>query len=415
MSPSPSGSALAPFRLRSFRFQWPADLATSWSFEMEALILGWFVLVETGSVLALTVFGSLQYLGTLVAPLYGVIGDRIGHRNLLCLMRGAYAVLAGTLMILAATGTMSVLPVFAIAVLSGIARPSDILLRNAVIGETVPSEQLMRAMSISRTTTDSARVVGALAGAGLVASFGIGWAYLAVTGFYVLAVALTLGIAGAPPKPAAPLVRVSPWRDLGDGLAYVWNTPHLLAAMALALLVNLTAFPLSNGLLPYVAREVYQIDQTGLSYLVASFALGALVGSIALTTHGGAIRPARIMLVFGIAWYAALLLFAQAETLAAGISLMILAGLLQSLCMLPMSVMLLRVTDARFRGRVMGVRMLAVYGLPLGLLAAGPIIALVGFAAAATAYCVIGLVFTALIALRWRAHLWRLDAPANLR
>ena len=43
-------AALAPFRVRSFRFQWPGDLATSWAFEMETLILGWYVLVETGSV-----------------------------------------------------------------------------------------------------------------------------------------------------------------------------------------------------------------------------------------------------------------------------------------------------------------------------------------------------------------------------
>ena len=33
------------------RFQWPADLLMSWAFEMETLILGWYVLVETGSVL----------------------------------------------------------------------------------------------------------------------------------------------------------------------------------------------------------------------------------------------------------------------------------------------------------------------------------------------------------------------------
>ena len=44
--------ALAPFRVRSFRFQWPADVATSWAFEMETLILGWYVPVETQSVLA---------------------------------------------------------------------------------------------------------------------------------------------------------------------------------------------------------------------------------------------------------------------------------------------------------------------------------------------------------------------------
>ena len=57
--------ALAPFGVRSFRFQWPADLAASWAFEMETLILGWYMLVETGSVIVLAVFGSLQFLGTL--------------------------------------------------------------------------------------------------------------------------------------------------------------------------------------------------------------------------------------------------------------------------------------------------------------------------------------------------------------
>ena len=61
--------ALAPFRIRSYRFQWPADLLTSWAFEMETLILGWYVLVETGSVVYLTIFGALQQVGTLVAPM----------------------------------------------------------------------------------------------------------------------------------------------------------------------------------------------------------------------------------------------------------------------------------------------------------------------------------------------------------
>ena len=44
----------APLRVRSFRFRWPADLLTSWAFEMETLILGWYVMV----VLLLTTFGS---------------------------------------------------------------------------------------------------------------------------------------------------------------------------------------------------------------------------------------------------------------------------------------------------------------------------------------------------------------------
>ena len=85
---------LAPFRVKSFRFQWPSDLLTSWAFEMETLILGWYVLVETGSVTMLTLFGALQFVGTLLSPLIGMLGDRLGHRNVLCCMRAIYALLA---------------------------------------------------------------------------------------------------------------------------------------------------------------------------------------------------------------------------------------------------------------------------------------------------------------------------------
>ena len=57
---------------------------------METIILGWYVLVETGSVLLLTVFGALLFVGTLVSPLFGVAGDRLGHRNVLLRMRAFY-------------------------------------------------------------------------------------------------------------------------------------------------------------------------------------------------------------------------------------------------------------------------------------------------------------------------------------
>ena len=62
-------SALGSFRIAKFRFQWHADLSTSWAFEMQTLILGWYVLLESGSVLRLTPFASLQHFGTLTAPM----------------------------------------------------------------------------------------------------------------------------------------------------------------------------------------------------------------------------------------------------------------------------------------------------------------------------------------------------------
>jgi MFS family permease len=411
-------TALAPFRVRSFCFQWPADLLTSWGFEMEGLILGWYILVETGSVTLLTLFGSLQYWGTLVSPVLGMVGDRIGHRTLLCMMRAVYAVLATSIASLAFAGLITPVIVLVIAGLMGFVRPSDLVMRNALIGATIPPSHLMSATSVARTTMDSARIAGTLVGAGLFAALGMGAAYIVVTACYVTAFTLTLGVARSPvvPPPAAGEPPApSPWRDLKDGLAYLWDLPQSLAAMWLAFLVNMTAFPLSNGLLPYVAREIYRIDQTGLGMLVASFASGSLVGSIALTFLGAVFRPGRMITIAIALWYVVLLSFSLAAGPGGGGAILFVAGFVQSLGMLAMSVILLRSAEARYRGRVMGVRMLAVYGLPLGLLAAGFLIDNFGFVAMSTLYCVAGLACTGVIALRWHAALWPPHAEANVR
>jgi MFS family permease len=405
-------SALAPFRIRSFRFQWPADLLTSWAFEMEMLVLGWYVLVETGSVLFLTVFGALQYGGTLIAPLIGVASDRIGHRNLLAGMRTSYATIAATIMLLAFTGVLTPLLVCVLAALSGLVRPSDMGIRGAVTAETMPFDMLTAAMGFSRSTSDSARIAGALAGAGLFAAFGMGPAYAVITCFYVTGALLTLGVErrrSASPLSAAAAVPapVSPWRDLREGITHIWNTPRLLAIVWLAFLFNLTVFSITNGLLPYVAKDIYLTDQTGLGYLVASCAFGALLGSIASSRTGIAVQLPRLMLVSAVVWYVLMLIFAQMQTLPGGIISLMLVGFLQSLTMVAHTVLLLRASEPHLRGRIMGVRMLAIYSLPLGLLTAGWLIGRIGFHATVSLYAVIGLTFTIVIGVWSRAALWR--------
>ena len=250
------------------------------------------------------------------------------------------------------------------------------------------------------------------------AALGIGPAYAVVSVFYAISVVLTFKAGGAPaerpaPASAAP-ARESPWGDLKAGLAYVWNTPHLLAAMSLAFLLNLTAFPLFTGLLPVVAKEVYHSDQTTLGYLVASAGTGALLGAVVLSRIGHRVRPGRMMILFGAGWYLMLLVFAHMPHVAAGAPFLLLAGFAQALGLVPATAMLLRTSD-RFRGRIMGIRMLVIYGNLPGLLLAGPLIASWGYPVMATIYCAIGLAFTLLIAVHWRAHVWRKDAPANSR
>lgn len=383
---------------------------------MEGVILGWFVLVSTGSVLALAVFGSLQFLGTLISPLFGMAGDRIGNRNVLLLMRLGYLILAACLMTLFLTGLASPVPVFILATLMGLIRPSDITMRNLLVGETMPADYLMRAMGVSRTTADSARIVGALTGAGLVAALGSGLAYVAVCGIYALCLALTLGVGIRRLRVLSDgEVAISALAALRQGFAYVWSTPVIRAVMLLAFLVNFAAYPLTGSLLAYVAKDVYGMDQTGLGWLIASFAGGALAGSILVSLYGAHIRPARTMIVCALVWMSCNLVFSWLTTPLPGEIVLFVSGLFQSFCMIPMSVILLRVTAPALRGCVMGVRMLAVYGMPVGLLLSGPMVEWAGFAATGTLYSLVGIVFTMVIAVWWRADLWARAAPVNVR
>ncbi len=411
-------SAWAPFTVRSFRFQWPADLAASWAFEMETIILGWYVLTETRSVLMLTIFASLQHMGTLLAPMFGVMGDRLGQRVVLTSMRAVYMVLALTLMSLAYSGMLTPTLVLCIAGVMGLVRPSDIGMRNALVGATMPAGKLMGAMSIQRTTQDSAKVAGALTGAGLVAMLGIGPAYTVVASFYAVSAFLTFKgrNPAAPPRPsAAASGRASPLGDLLAGLAYVWNTPLLLASMCFAFMLNCTTFPMMHGLMPVMAKQVYEIDQTGLSYLVAAGGLGALMSSVIMSRYGHAVPPARTMIIFSVGWFLGLLCFVNTAQPSMGIPFLMFAGLSQGLSQIAMATMLIRACEPAFRGRMMGIRMLAIYGNVPGLFLAGWLIPRLGYPMTATLMVACGLTVMLVLVLRWRAQLWRRDAPANSR
>ncbi len=418
MSLARRAAIFEPFRIRNYRFQWTADLVTSWALEMETLVLGWYILVETGSVLLLTIFGALLFLGTLLSPMLGVVADRIGQRRLICILRTCYVALSSVVVLVILTGNLTSELVLAIAFLSGLVRPSEQGIRSSLMASLVPGGLLLTATSLTRTTVDSARIVGALVGSGLFAIVGITVTYLVIVALFCLGLVFTLAILihideGSDTHPSPVLSRFSPWKELREGLQYVWKTPHLQAAMWIAVLVNFTAFPLSIGLLPYVAREVFGTDQTGLGYLMASFAIGSLVGSIILGMVGHKVRPARAMIFFAIVWHVFLAMFVWADQFFLGMILLGLAGLAHNLSLVPLVGLLMRTSDPALRGRVMGVRMLAIYTLPISLMVAGWLIDSINFYRTMSLYMVVGTALTLVIAVRWRESVLRKDAVAN--
>ncbi len=397
---------LIAFKSRSYRFQWPADLCANWAFEMETLILGWYILVETRSVFWLTAFAALQFMGTLIAPWLGVLGDRLGRKVVFCTMRAVFVLLSFILMVFAFLDQLTPYHVFVLSLLNGMLRPSDMVMRQALVGDTVPQDSLANALGLTRISMDSARVFGALVGAGIFAILGIGYAYILVTAVYLAGFLLTLGVKNIQHNDtAAPKAETSQWKDFKEGIAYIWRTPAVLAIMWLAFLVNLTAFPIIRGLLPYVAKDIYLLDEIGLGHLVASFGVGALIGALVIASAGARTHSTKFMLTNIMLWYVMLAVFAAMETKFGGLISLFVMGVVHAMGMVSMSVILIGQLEKHMRGRVIGVRILAIYGVPIGLLGTGYLINIIGFQYTTDLYVAIGMLFTALIWFNWRKAL----------
>ena len=401
------------FSIRSFRFQWPADLLASWGYEMEALILGWYIFTTTDSVLMLTAFGALRFLGSLLSPWFGVAGDRWGSRKMMCIIRFSVLLLASCIAIFEFSDLLSIYIVFGLATMSGLIQPSDIVLRNSLIGDSIPKELFMKATSFSRISQDSARIFGALVGAGLFSWLGLGLAYIFVVIVYTGSLLFTLGVSRAHPRADKAVDnnnQIIPERglfsELKDGLSYIWNSPGVLAIICLAFLANLTAFPITHGLMPFIAKDILSLDENGLGQLLAAFSFGAVSGALILAATPSQKYSSRLMLINLVMWYLILAVFSFVTIKLDALVVLFFVGVAHSLAMTSMSVALLAFTNEMVRGRVMGVRVLAIYGVPLGLLASGFLIEYFGYNIFMAIYIIFGIALTIIIGIKWRRELW---------
>ncbi|MEM7407444.1 MAG: MFS transporter [Pseudomonadota bacterium] len=390
---------LAPFRIAQFRNLWFSDALSLSGFEMETLILAWYVLQESNSPFLVGVIGALRFGGTLVSPFLGVYVDRLSKQSVILWFRVAFLLVSLGVMTAAFTGTLELWQAFVAAAVQGLLRPPEMVVRQALIADSVPANLLMNAMGFSRINLDGAKIVGALTGAGTMAAFGIGNAYLIVSVVYAASLVFTLRMNVIPP--AAPADGDSAWMQLRAGLAHIRAIPPLNGLMWLAFVANLVAYPVSYGLLPVIARDEFNLDELGLANMVVAVSVGALIGSVVL----GFVRTRRpsMMMVLGVfLWQFTLLAFALSPGYTLAMVMLFFSGLASSIGMTSMSVMLMLYANPAYRGRVMGVRMLAVYGLPLGLLVAGYLFEQMGVRGTLTLMGAGGLVVFIWQLLRWR-------------
>lgn len=211
-----------------------------------------------------------------------------------------------------------------------------------------------------------AATVRAMAAAGTVT--GVQWSYLLLLGLHLLQL-LNLSTIRSVQRPAT-IAQTSVWHNLLAGMRYSGSDPGLWTALVLAGMVNMVAFPLQFGLLPIFAREVFSVGAAGLGLLGAALGVGSLLGSFLMTAIGTLARAGRLMLLGTFGWLLLLAVFALTPDYYAALGVLVLMGIVQTISLTNMTILLLGRTSSEMRGRVMGLRALAVAPLfPGGTLA----------------------------------------------
>ena len=398
-------------RFGDYKFVWSSEALSLWAIEMEIIVLAMFVFRDTGSPLLVGLLGALKFAGTLLGPLYGLMVDRFDRKKLQVWVRVFGAILAIILTMLIFTATLELWHAYVIVAAGSMVRMLDLVIVQALIADTVPADSLHGAIGLSRSTLDGARVVGSIAGGTLFAALGLDWAYLAITVLYILATLASLKITS---RAVANTVHIESIRTgLREGFRYIRQNDLLPGLIFFSFLIEFTAFPIVNGLMTIIGDELFDLGGTGIGLLAASASIGALLGALSIGLRPNINNPARIMIVGSLIWHALMLVLAIVPALWLFTLILVLWGLSGGATFVGMIVGLLRAAPAETRGRVMGIRSLGIYGLPLGLLLGGWISEDIGSAAMIGTLGAIGLAATVFAALKWPALLRKSTTPTH--
>ncbi len=268
-------------RHANYRRYWFGQIGSLVGAWMQSVALPWLVLQLGGSPLQLGLVMSFLFgPSMIVAPLGGVLADRLDKRRTLIVVNAIAMLQATVLFALALSGVVEIWHVYLLALVAGFVNAIEMPVRQAFVAELVPRKDLVNAIALSSSSFNLSRVIGpAVAGVtiaafGVASNFGVNAvSYLSVIGGLLLIDGDSLHRA---PRPATfPSVRTS----LAEGLRYARATPTVL--WPLVLLGGVAALAMNfQTLLPIFTRDTLGLDSGGYGALFAAMGAG-LAGRIA--------------------------------------------------------------------------------------------------------------------------------------
>jgi MFS family permease len=365
------------FHIRDFRWFWFGTFANFMAIGMQIMARSWLVLrLSDDSPLALSmVMIAFSLPMTVMALLGGALADRFSKKYIIMGTQAVNALMTSLLATLDLTGLVRFWHLIAIGVVNGSIMAINVPSRQAIISDMLPQEKVMNAISLNNSGMNLTRAVGpALAGVLIVYINTAGVFYL-VSAFSLFAM-FSVGMIRTTNR-AADNARKSMIQDISAGLKYAFSDPTLRGLCITLCMPVFFGFTLMF-LLPSWAREALDVQSDDLGLLMLTMGMGSLVGSLALAARRSISKRGTWILVNGLLWGIAIVLFSKTDSYATALPFLFLIGLMMAtFTSLHMTLMQIYSTD-EMRGRIVSIGMMSFGAMPLSVLPFGAIAEKIG-------------------------------------
>ncbi len=310
----------------------------------------------------------------LLTPLAGLAADRFDRRFVAAFANGIDAAIAVLLAVLTSADALNLPILFALAAAHGAARVFVGPSMSAIAPNIVPPRLLPRAIALSSIAWQSASVAGPAVGGLIFAQ--AEWMPHAMSAA-LLAGAMVLILTVRPIKATHEGPRLKPFRQIIEGMVYVWRERFLLGCITLDLFAVLLAG--ATALLPVFARDILMVGPEGLGLMRAAPALGA--SSVALWLSFRPIeREVGIKMLWAVAAFGAFTIaFAFSRSFILSLVILALMGAVDMISVFIRSSLVQLFTPDDRRGRVSAISGLAISASnELGEMQSGVAAALLG-------------------------------------
>ncbi|MEA2300917.1 MAG: hypothetical protein QOE44_1452, partial [Solirubrobacteraceae bacterium] len=329
------------------------------------------VFVLTGSAGLVGLLGLAELIPMVfVSLLGGAVADRIDRRRLLIAAQLATMLAAGILAGVTAAGRPPIVLVFVLAGLLAGGASLQLTAQSSMIPALV-GDRLRSALAFNFGAYQLTAIVGPGLGGLMIATLGVGSAYLFDVVSCCALVVAALSI--APQRPVPPTGDREPiLASILEGLRFVRRNNALMGSFAIDLVAM--TFGMPRALFAVLSLTVYHAGAGGAGLLYASVAVGATAAALSTGWLEHARRLGRIVIYAVLVWGAAITAAGLVDRLWAAAVLLAVAGAADSVSAVCRSTINQTVTPDPMRGRMSSVFGLVVTGgVRLGDIEAGAV------------------------------------------